>query len=706
MFRWATAFRSLGDVAHLLQDAAQPQHTRNDRHDPHVNPDDQQGFEPFTNYRLIGVGAYTGTSPTPGQEYVRSLVGNTSKIFNQFFTPLPDINGYPVPMFNTALRFFTTRDPGDGPDVLPDNRYGMADYSNRGFFTRGTMPNANILLPGVFSYSEPDPSTLTTQKVSCNFVPVLGGFPIYCENGYHTVPDPLQPSRADATTPQPLVTAGIWFGFSGSGVLPVSYTQTPLTYQVMGNLTVPRAIANSAGLIDYFFRGTLAVTSPPDKIVAVLNQGAQHTMNAEGYSCVGTATNDGCPIFGFQTIRVSVQNKTPQITESGSGIVSVQNLSATLANPGPNDPQLVAVARYHRNTCYKPDLSGEPYQVYNYTPPATGITQPTCGPGETTRTTYQEISVSKPFAATAAQLASGAPAFEARFDFSADPIPVNATDLFIQVVYRGPMGDANGLEPDGLALGTLDVREPTFVAFWNNTDYFWNADWIHENSGNHNEGIESFWACMGGAPVKMVFEYDGAVGSPAMIDPIVNPGQPGMVRLAAIFPPPDFPTQMKSIRGVPTHYPGDQLIVQESVNTKGVFRQANLENIDATTLTAPYAGCGSSLPTDPQYWCFDPVQQRRGQSFGTPFSPLFINLSLTTASDVDSVPLPAFSGTVPLSTGTNRFDTDVTLVNCTTQPLAPITQDYQAYLQYLDELERTRDLGVSDEKVPPLQKYH
>ena len=29
---WATTFRSLGDVVHLLQDMAQPQHTRNDSH--------------------------------------------------------------------------------------------------------------------------------------------------------------------------------------------------------------------------------------------------------------------------------------------------------------------------------------------------------------------------------------------------------------------------------------------------------------------------------------------------------------------------------------------------------------------------------------------------------------------------------------------------------------------------------------------------
>jgi len=41
---WATTFRALGDVVHLIQDMAQPQHTRNDPHSP-VNSDAQQVYE-------------------------------------------------------------------------------------------------------------------------------------------------------------------------------------------------------------------------------------------------------------------------------------------------------------------------------------------------------------------------------------------------------------------------------------------------------------------------------------------------------------------------------------------------------------------------------------------------------------------------------------------------------------------------------------
>jgi hypothetical protein len=422
-------------------------------------------------------------------------------------------------------------------------------------------------------------------------------------------------------------------------------------------------------MINYFFRGRLAVTAPPNLVVGVLNQGAQHTMNAQGYPCVGTATNDGCPIFGFQSIRVSVQNTMPPISESGGASVP-QAMSATNAGPISlvNPPYLVSVARYHRNTCYTPTLSGERVQAYGG-----AITEPTCTGGQTVRTPYQEISVSKSFAATAAQLAPTAPAFEAHFDFSSDPIPVNATDLFVQVIYRGPMGDATlGQELDAIAIGTLDVREPTFAAFWNNTDYFWNANfntWTLHNGSTINEGIESFWVCSG-FPIKLMFRYDGADGSPAMIDPVVNGNSPGMVRLGMIFPPPTFTGQQKTVQGTVVAYPGfAKFPLTFAQSTPGQFLQANLESISATTLTTPTATCNASLPTTTEYWCFDPIQQRRGQRFGAVAQPLYLAPGgfASSAPDVDSVPLPVFAGTVPLASGTVHFD-DATLGVCPAQP--------------------------------------
>jgi hypothetical protein len=555
----------------------------------------------------------------------------------------------------------------------------------------------------VFSFLEPDPGLngFTSQTSPCAFLPELHGITVGCLTLYHTVPDPLQPSRADVTTAQPLLTAGIWQSFFGT--LHNNFTLTPQTYQVMGNLTIPRAIAYSAGLIDYFFRGQLAVTAPPDRIVAVLNQGAQHTMNAQGYPCVGTASNDGCAVFGFQTIRVSVQNTTPKITESGSGTVALQNLSATLAggvtDPNFHGPYLVAVARYHRNTCYQPDLSGERVESYSPTPTLI-IAAPSCGAGQTVRTAYQEISVSQSFAATAAQL-NGTSPFEAHFDFSADPIPVNATDLFIQVVYRGPMGDANGQEQDAIAVGTFDVREPSFVAFWNNTDYWWNeSNWFAQDSTYPHDSAQDFWICAGGFPVKYVFYYTGAPGAPAMTDPIAGSNNAGVVRLGFVFPPPDpgIPTQRKAIRGVPVAYsiPGEPQIPERDAFTSGQFRQANLENVLPATLSNPTINCGSGLPNTPQYWCFDPILQRRGQRLGAAAQPMYLEPvgGGNPPTDVDAVPLPVFAGIVPLAGGTIRFDTDPTLQSCPAQPTSAPQPLDQSHVNLIELQEEAASLGV------------
>jgi hypothetical protein len=53
------------------------------------------------------------------------------------------------------------------------------------------------------------------------------------------------------------------------------------------------------------------------------------------------------------------------------------------------------------------------------------------------------------------------------FDFPAG-IPANATDVFLMVVYRGPLGD----ESDAIAVGGTHLSEPTPIDIANVTDYF------------------------------------------------------------------------------------------------------------------------------------------------------------------------------------------------------------------------------------------
>lgn len=72
------------------------------------------------------------------------------------------------------------------------------------------------------------------------------------------------------------------------------------------------------------------------------------------------------------------------------------------------------------------------------------------------------------FAVSAPQAVTlGAGFQELTFDFSANPIPTNSADLFLTVVYRGPLG----LEEDAVAVGGKDLREPDPFDRANITDY-------------------------------------------------------------------------------------------------------------------------------------------------------------------------------------------------------------------------------------------
>jgi hypothetical protein len=53
------------------------------------------------------------------------------------------------------------------------------------------------------------------------------------------------------------------------------------------------------------------------------------------------------------------------------------------------------------------------------------------------------------------------------FDFTENPIPVNATNLFVDLVYRGTLG----AETDAVVVRSIDMFEPSYVGDANNSDY-------------------------------------------------------------------------------------------------------------------------------------------------------------------------------------------------------------------------------------------
>src|SRR3990167_6758199 len=121
---WATLFSALGDIVHLVEDMAQTQNTRND---PHAGKKFDSNFAPLGHKSVyeayVEARATGGTFEVPG---VFSMAANGLTY-----------DGYAAPRFTDYLSYFTTRHQHPNPDKILA-RQGLADYSNRGFFSAGT----------------------------------------------------------------------------------------------------------------------------------------------------------------------------------------------------------------------------------------------------------------------------------------------------------------------------------------------------------------------------------------------------------------------------------------------------------------------------------------------------------------------------------------------------------------------------------------
>src|SRR5690606_14014370 len=126
---------------------------------------------------------------------------------------------------------------------------------------------------------------------------------------------------------------------------------------------------------------------------------------------------------------------------------------------------LVAVALFRPNGCYEPDLSGELDEDGSI---ASGCSVSEWLETEQHRVVSAEIDVD---GLDTNELTD----FE--FDFSANPIPVNARDLSIQVIFRGAIGG----DADAFAVARKDISEPTWFGGLNSSDYI-GVDGVFENA--------------------------------------------------------------------------------------------------------------------------------------------------------------------------------------------------------------------------------
>lgn len=419
---WGMLFRTLGQVVHHLQDMAQPQHVRNDSHIP----------LPYLH----------------SSRYEKYTLGKTQQ------RTLGPFSGYPTVSFTDPRQFWFT---GSGK--------GIAEFTNRNFVSARTNflykndaaisqrpyiaplsngPSDSISLADLLdarnetafgtylcTHLLSDPKIGSSGNTGCN----IQFYSTTVTDSYAGEPNPENRRASSLSVFDQYLKR---FNKSYSTTISLSgisvdvdrlFTLNEFNFDAAYPYLLPRAVAYGAGLIDYFFRGRLEISPSDAGIYAVVD-----------HSATNAATD------GFRKIRMKLRNATPDITVPGG---------STMPQEMPAGGKLLLIAKFRRQPCYQPDLSGEP-SVNTSIPSG-------CSINDFKRKGTPEIVQSAPFVLTSTLKRDAPDDFEFVFD---SPIPLAAADLQLQAIYRGPLG----AEQDGIAVATQDVSEPTYVVFSANFD--------------------------------------------------------------------------------------------------------------------------------------------------------------------------------------------------------------------------------------------
>jgi hypothetical protein len=420
-------FEALGHVIHHVQDMTQPQHVRNDDHCDETVP--YFIFSLYSFYyaspsRCQAVGTY---DPSAYEDYVSHI-------------PSPPVTGYPIPDYATF----------DSPRKWWTNSgKGSAEFASGNFVSKKTnfvldTSNTPIVIRSDETHAFPRGSDARLTEVDINDPAFIRRVtePLPMAGHISHVETPINDAYVPAfNAPNPYGSAlSIWYDsvVLSSGEVQATpsnvFTLNGATHQAAANRLLPRAAAYSTGLINYFFRGRIEITLPSEGVYGVVDHGTTY------------ATGQG-----FGKLKLKLLNASPDGVKPDGTRVPQTMQGGTL----------VAVAKYTLNSCYQPDLSGDYGQRYDtgeiVEPVNCSFAQYLAG----------EELISQSSAHLAASLDPVTPT-EFTFDFSSQPIPVNARDLRVQVVYTGTLG----AEADAIAFGGRDISEPTHLVIYNSSDYF------------------------------------------------------------------------------------------------------------------------------------------------------------------------------------------------------------------------------------------
>lgn len=455
--KWGLMFQSLGHVIHHLQDMSQPQHVRNDAH--------------CESRAFCGTPALLTQTPAlyhPSQ-YEKWVAENPPPdSWFLGYAPVYSVAGTYSP-FTKPRKFWTTTDP-NGSGVTGTTGQGIAEFTNRGFFSATTTPQAPFQpAPGF-----PSPTTwgvtFKTPAQACADIPTdrpqctaafaadnTNQIKFYASSVY----DSLTKSTVDNYA---AVSESIFDEELNAKGQSLIFAMNRFNFDAAMTFLLPRAVGYSAGMINFFFRGQMQISLPDEGVYSVADYSSAASNLGPTYD---SATKEWVNYSGFSTVKLKVQNITPQINSDGSA--SILQMQEGLKDG------MVAVVKFNRNTCYVPNLSGE----YGVVPPS----PPLIYAWQSCRRSDDEVVVSDPI--TVPTGINGKTPVQVSFHFL-NPIPFSASDVILQVIYRGPLGPD---EDSAVVVATKDISEPTYFSFYNVKD---NANCLEFNPNNTCRAIH--WA--------------------------------------------------------------------------------------------------------------------------------------------------------------------------------------------------------------------
>jgi hypothetical protein len=482
--QFARMFVCLGHQMHLIQDKAVPDHVRNDAH-----PEDSA-------YSELKINIFLESWTAASKKFINNLASkpviptlSLDTVAYSLDEAYSSRKLAPSAIFadtdqynrNSPEQFFS-RNLANSLDI------GMAEYTNANFFSDDTKFAAELYPqdhPHYFPYPKVSDTDMRdyiagTKPIetvtAADGTQVEGVWISKNKNGNpahgESIPHFVRPSS---------LTKKVYDLFGEGALFYKTFIRDEICHKDYVEKLIPRAVGYSAGLLNYFFRGDIRLgyetTGTPGYVITnytgerlegrftLYYDGTDDTRLPlwAGNGVLEATSGDKTSTFDFippddakEPSKYILVFKGKMGNEEGAVAGYVFNRTFEITPPekffyammaaGSALPRFTEVKAKVRNTSGEAIGAGTLQAVVKYK----------------LKTEDSEFS----YAVSAPVTVTSITETEAAFDFSASPIPVVATDLHLQIVFRGKIGSDN----DALALGLKDISEPTPIDLFNNMD--------------------------------------------------------------------------------------------------------------------------------------------------------------------------------------------------------------------------------------------